>query len=506
MSIVQLGGEYRLINETIVQIGNKIDKAFLERDESELCNCLCIAQSLRDDCTTPDEAAVLEYFIGNAWADLDRIRSLESKRLWSYRREDHINAIVSYRKSILTKNVSNQIKQGIFLQAYTNLGNMFSESGRVIYAIECWKEALKIEPTFGMAGCNLGHGLVYYAGYQYDGNHKALILRHAYRLLQTYSNQPNIPNESQTVFNKDIVLIEKALCKDYLLASNNFKDFPLGKSNREKLYRKWVLDHGLFLNTLNDLFFDTAIAHDITSLPNMLVRDYSAPVFQGFYNQIKQEYLTARYLLYNYKYEFLENGIHFSDRDRNLVNTFDYPQYGFRYEQLKNSFKMLYSLFDKIGYFLNEYLKLGKEQTKVNFKNVWYRNRQINPNLEELQNNPLRGLYFLSKDLFTDVDRDTEYLEVADPDANKIFDIRNNLEHKYCKIHRFELGETEDNLANDPLAFSITENELAEKTYKLLRYAREALLYLSLAVHVEEKNLHNNDKVIMPLMLFDYDN
>ncbi len=69
MSIVQLGGEYRLINETIVQIGNKIDKAFLERDESELCNCLCIAQSLRDDCTTPDEAAVLEYFIGNAWAD-----------------------------------------------------------------------------------------------------------------------------------------------------------------------------------------------------------------------------------------------------------------------------------------------------------------------------------------------------------------------------------------------------------------------------------------------------
>jgi len=76
----------------------------------------------------------------------------------------------------------------------------------------------------------------------------------------------------------------------------------------------------------------------------MLVRYYSAPVFQGFYNQIKQEYLTARYLLYNYKYEFMENGIHFSDKDRNLVNTFDYPQYGFRYEQLKNSFKMLYSL------------------------------------------------------------------------------------------------------------------------------------------------------------------
>jgi hypothetical protein len=143
----------------------------------------------------------------------------------------------------------------------------------------------------------------------------------------------------------------------------------------------------------------------------MLVRDYSAPVFQGFYNQIKQEYLTARYLLYNYNMNFGEWHT-FSDRDRNLVNTFDYPQYGFRYEQLKNSFKMLYSLFDKIGYFLNEYLKLGKEQTKVNFKNVWYRNRQINPNLEELQNNPLRGLYFLSKDLFTDVDRDTEVSRV----------------------------------------------------------------------------------------------
>ena len=494
-----------MINEAIVQIGIEIDNAFLEKDERKLKNCLSIAQSLRDECVNPDEVAVLEYYSGNVWADLDIVHSVGTDQLWFYKRDEHIKAIVSFRKCVMTHNVSDQIRKNIFLQAYTNLGNMFSESGRIIYAIECWEKALEIEPTFGMAGCNLGHGLIYYASYQYDENHKALIFRRAYKLLQAYSHQPNIPIEAQTRFDADIAFILKTFGKDYLLEKNDFKEFSLGRTNKEKSYKKWVLDNGLFLNPLNDLFFDTAIAHDVISLPNMLVRDYSAPVFQGFFNQIKQEYLTARYLFYNYKFELSEEDLHFSDKGRHLINTFDYPQHGFRYEQLKNSFKMLYSLFDKIGYFLNEYFKLGKDQNKVYFKNIWFKNKNINTNIEKLKNNPLRGLYFLSKDLFSNDGSDKEYLEAADPEANKIYDLRNNLEHKYCKIHWLRPDEPKEELRDDTLAYTITEDEFSEKTYKLLHFVREAVIYLSLAVHVEEKRLHENKEIVLPLMLFDYD-
>lgn len=166
---------------------------------------------------------------------------------------------------------------------------------------------------------------------------------------------------------------------------------------------------------------------------------------------------------------------------------------------------MLYSIFDKIGYFINEYFKLGIDRNKVYFKNVWYENGRINPKIEELENNPLRGLYFLSKDLFTENKNETEYVDVTDPEANRIYELRNNLEHKYCKIHWFSTVDNGDLLVYDSIEYSITEEEFAEKTYKLLRYVREAILYLSLSVHTEERKDRTESGVVLPLHLFEYD-
>ena len=119
-----------------------------------------------------------------------------------------------------------------------------------------------------------------------------------------------------------------------------------------------------------------------------------------------------------------------------------------------------------------------------------------------MKNNPLRGLYFLSKDLFT---KDAEYLDVTDPEAKNIYELRNNLEHKFCKIHWFKQDMSGDELRFDTLAYSVTEEYFSKKTYKLLRYVREAVIYLSLSIHVEETKLHENNGVVMPLLLFNYD-
>ncbi|MCB9422966.1 MAG: hypothetical protein H6667_24410 [Ardenticatenaceae bacterium] len=93
---------------------------------------------------------------------------------------------------------------------------------------------------------------------------------------------------------------------------------------------------------------------------------------------------------------------------------------------------MTYSLFDKISYFLNAYLALKIPETRVNFRTIWYTNQQRNKGLKsefkDRQNWPLRGLFWLSKDLYEDKEG---FKNSTEPDAHNLADIRNHLEHKY---------------------------------------------------------------------------
>ena len=59
----------------------------------------------------------------------------------------------------------------------------------------------------------------------------------------------------------------------------------------------------------------------------------------------------------------------------------------------------------------------------------------------------------------------------------------------------------------DDLALYVTEDELSDLTLELLHIVREAIICLSLCVHVEEqkKSEQNNGKLIMPMPLMEYD-
>lgn len=74
-------------------------------------------------------------------------------------------------------------------------------------------------------------------------------------------------------------------------------------------------------------------------------------------------------------------------------------------------------------------------------------------------------MYFLSKDLFT---KDAEYLDVTDPEAKNIYELRNNLEHKYCKIHWFKQDMSGDELRFDTLAYSVTEEYFSKTKHRFL--------------------------------------
>jgi hypothetical protein len=236
------------------------------------------------------------------------------------------------------------------------------------------------------------------------------------------------------------------------------------------------LNERLFLNPLNDLGPYTIAARDILVLPSYTTPIEEPPTLIGFYNQMKQEFVSARWFLY----ECMQSEEpHFSDRDVTLYNTLDYPSYGLPVERAKAAYRIAYSLFDKIAYFLNDYAKLGVRLNQVYFRTVWYtgqdaRRGVIRDELVKMQNWPLRGLFWLAKDLF-----DPDLQDSAEPEAQELYVIRNCLEHSYLKVHEIlpSRADTRDPF-RDRLAHSVQREAFIKKTLLVLRRARGADLSL----------------------------
>lgn len=474
-----------------------IDTAFDEKDEDTLQSFVDkINQLLNNETFSIDAKIVLYYDLGNVYSYLDSLRNHSEKKLWIYNNLEHINAIKAYRKCInLKTECKHKNESQIFVvQSYTNLGNLFSESGRIIYAIEAWKKALEIHNDFGMAQGNLGMGLITYARSLYDQNHAALLCKKAYPFLENAIKSNDVYTEAKESFCKYKNLINPALLKQDFTSSDYFNDL----SEQEKEYRKWVLQNSLFLNPLNDIYNESFVAHDILHLPNMIASINEPPKFHGLFNEIKQQFASSRYIYYSYLKQKDDYEKHFSDKETHLVNTFDYSLYGYKYELLKTAYKNLYSILDKIAFFLNDYLQLKINIRSIAFHTIWYEGKQkqnINPIIESLNNNPLRGLYYLSKDFHSD----TEYLASTDDDAKELSEIRNCLEHRYVKITQYK--NVENIYPYDDFAYQITIDEFERKIEKILHYVREAIIYLSLAVHTNEEQNYPKDKIIGPIIM-----
>jgi len=167
-------------------------------------------------------------------------------------------------------------------------------------------------------------------------------------------------------------------------------------------------------------------------------------------------------------------------------------------EKIKIAFRLCYSIFDKIAYFLNDYLEVGLQLDDVTFRKVWYQkgNRKlgINPRLMDSQNWALRGLFWLSKDLLT---KESEYSSQILPESSQLVAIRNFIEHKSFMI--IDMGESRR--VHDEMTFQITREDLIDKTLVLMKMARAAMMYLSFAIQIEEKK--SGDKLTIPVYMQD---
>lgn len=451
----------------------------------------------------PATWAILHYFLGNAYSAIE----FEQERVgWE---SAEAEAAIKYFRLASRSAAFDELHTVRKCQILTNLGNTFNIYGRHVAAIDALDSALATMPQFGMARSKRATAGNQYAFAFYDRRQAEVFYRFGFVDLEEAYDSNYIHKGFEVSVEKQLTELrswyEKFEEPDVRHQLPDLYNHSLGEHEAERQYRKWCLSNRLFLNPLNDLGSYPIAARDTLTIPPLsTLAGKTVHGYVGCFNQMKQEFASARFILYK---SLNMSGIHFSDKDVRLYNTWDYPAYGLAVELTKAAFRISYSLFDKVAYFLNKYLDLGIKDHMVQFRTLWYNNQNHDRGLldrfVDSRNRSLQALFWLSKDLF----EQRKGFDIAlDPEARQLFQIRNRLEHRYLKVCSeggFDLDEGEsvasvlapsrgavgvepDQFADD-LALQIGRGDLERKTLRLIRLAREALTYLSLAVNIEER-------------------
>jgi len=473
------------IDNKILEYQKKFDALTDIGDANALCDLITSAKSELNNYMGLSKASLL-YSIGTAICEFQRLTNLsEEKHLeeqfYYYRLcEGELEQLL---ESSIKETKNKDLLKWIYnlkLLLYTNLGNSFNIIGRKIMAIDSYRKVLIIFPEFGNAQGNCGASFFEYAQLIEINWISQIFHYEAYDLLSKAVKNKNTDFGAKNFFESyirkyDVNFIEGFLKKDLQLKEKKFS------SKKETFYRKWCLNNRLFLNTLNDVqnLYD-AFSEDSLHLPSMVVAIENQYALHGLFNQLKQEYIFARFLLYE---GYNDSKLHYADKHNFLYQTYDYPLYSIRIEKIKTAYRLLYSIFDKSAFFLNKYFDLGIKEKDVSINSIWYKEKKGKNGyaykniLPYEKNYALNGLRWICKDMFKDMNT------LITPKIEKMRSLRNQLEHKYLKVFIDNLKREEE---RDGLAEYMAETELMSLTLELCTIIRELLINLTLCVRIEE--------------------
>ena len=466
--------------DTLDELAQAIDKASDRGDEVSL-------RRLGEKCKTRlqnaanENRVLLQYYWANTYAGIITIKRNEPGYIASWNQPDSVQNILLLRRAIREPSYK-KINPVTACQIRTNLANRLHAVGRPVAANEERLRVLMRVPHFAKALVGQAQGIAFYAHQLYDQNHVPLMLAAARSKYDAALSEdafwesgdrdsiaPSLLEEQNR--------IDDALQRNQYDENYDLNHWPLGDTEDERKYRRWCLHNRLFLNPLNEAYTDTVAATDVLHLPSHGYGVEDVPRFPGYYNLLKQEYVSARHRLYR---AIHESDADFIMRDVLLLDSGEGQVLGHYTENLRSAFRSSYAIFDKIGLFLNDYFRINLESRTVSFRSIWHEGQRqgddnLRPQFANSHNWPSRGLYFLSKDLF-----DQEFKDVAEPDAIDLAQLRQQLEHRFLS---FVHDGREDSTSTHRF---IPIGEFEDRTLRLLKMAREALVYLSLAMHREE--------------------
>jgi hypothetical protein len=400
---------------------------------------------------------------------------------WQWEQATLAREIFYLRRAISRPDFA-QANDTLRCKCFNNLGSRLRVAGRAIDALDCWRRALEVLPNFGMALCNRARVLAAYAEGLEDAGDKALFWLVAHKeasaALASTAIYTDVQDEATRTTTKALKeWVESVLDVEGISATDPLARQDTAATEEERNYRYWCLMNCLCLNPLNDLGPFTVAASDLVGLATHIVPVDSPHTFASFFDQMIQEYVSARWCLYE---SLIMKTPHFSDRNVFLLKTEPVPSLSLAVEKLKTAYRVSYSLFDKVGFFMNAYMELGIPERQVSFRTLWRvgEKKPIRREFDLTGNWGFCALYWLARDFFEKANDD-----VAEPQARGLNEIRNHIEHKYLRVTVVE----SPTVPPDDLALMVSREHLEGKTMHILKLARSALIYLAVGVGFEEQ-------------------
>ena len=487
----------------------QIDIACETKDESALIQAIeDIAQIDRSQ-LTPIEHASLDFFAANANAGLRHAKQEQNN--WAWLQPTLESEIYHLRSALMPIDglSLSEIQTDLKLRIITNLANALNHVGRFVEAIELWDIAISELPKFSMAIGNKAQALFWYARYIENRAIQASFYKGSREL---FAQAVSIGVEAHAKAHMEGWLGHLDGLANWNEMSLKLPTFRPGRSKAERSYRKWCVSHRLVLNSVNDLSQDFDSLKDELTLPPITLHAQEGgallPAPYAIFNQLKQEYVSARYMVFEAINE-KQSSLHFADKGVILYDALDYRYYRLWIERLKMAFLSAYAILDKVAYLVNDFWKLAIPTRNLSFNSIWFagkpRDLKIRPEFESSNNWPLRGLFSLSRDFYYQ----STSPRTVDPEAKVLHEIRNHIAHKYLRVHDDMLYSAAGDRARNgrDLSFPVSEEELIGQSIKLLKLVRSALIYTSSAIAHEEirkaSDLSSGFVGTMPIMSVD---
>ena len=547
--------------QRIKNISQKMD-SHIDNDDSKLigyCNSL---QKSKGE--TPFLTAQLYYTIGTGYFAAYS-QSIESE--WS---SPHIKKSIYYlRKALLEltsqthkyykfedrKGVVHLSTSDLRSKISINLANYLTKQYRHLESLDYYD--ISINEKNGFALTTKAQCMLDIENSIYEPNARFFFCKNAYLL----SKKALLPESISTDGEKEAFESQKDNLKQYIeyfeyaypdyLKSDHSDTHKENFMNRKhKSYLDWVGQNKLFLNFTNNVITKEYAYEDCLYLPsfsgkiNNLLLPSEELAYHSHFEEIKDTYKYARYLFHTALQIPIETE-HMYNSTTSQVESYDSTFYDLKTNHYRTALRCLYSIQDKIAYFIYKFFKVSDSEIpehKVNINSIFSSNQRPAIWLSEVKNPYLRALYFLSQDIHDTGEKNSTTnkdpnanLFLADvnyPRANVVNKIRNSLEHKSLKIvdsfgyelsqrpynpentleaaekklseldadseeHKelLELIEEKKRLQSYGEAISI--EDLEQQIMDLFKMSKMAMMYLALSIHHQEKSLPDDETLLV---------
>lgn len=421
------------------------------------------------------------YNAANGYASLWTMVSraeLKRGRIHDYYRQ----AQKYFRRAIdLVPQRPSSAEQALRKLLYVNYANCLDSVGRNVEALAWYDQAIKLDATMAMALGNKAitlHGLA-----SLVRGHTHAFLIEARRLLNA-ALQSQLEAPAALAFNQHLDRIREIIeahGPSGIKAEQTTS--PVPHSEFHRFLQEFCLKYQLYLTPTTFLSPNhNPIPGDplfISQRVASLNDDRKFDRYITFLNQIKQDYVLARYFLVQSQYP--ADAIDTVDHDVTLYYPLDYSLYNAYIELMKSSLRLAVDVLDKIAYFIWDYCKI----ITINERQVYFRTiftEKSSPTTLRQELAKRNNVYLIAlMDLSFDIQRDGCF--------SGIYERRIALTHKFLVVHDMVLDRQ-----TNPDIPRLRQSELLAECIQALQIARAAVMYLLLFVDSEENKSSQRER------------